>query len=450
MSWPKFDLGDFPKQSKDSWKEKVLHDLKGKPYENLSWEVDKGLILDCMYTDDEELEMIHIPARAMDSHTNEWLIHQDFKGLGTRMNDEILEALKNGVNSIGFTLNDLQDCPNALEGVYQNMLRLRLDGSIADFNKPSLKEQLKTLDFSADHSAFTLDVFADKKVSKAMIISTISEVKNLNFWRLKLNVSVFTEAGFGPVDTLALATLKLINLVELAQEAGVDVKTLYEHLEVELCLGRSYLADVGLIRSMRAMLNKVLRMCSGDMKAKIPVFIQANSARFNLSRLDPYNGLLRGTIAGMSATIGGADAVMIRPFDELWANSSEALRYARNTQHLLKEESMLDAVQDPMKGALILEKLCAKLLESGWKTFQKWSNQGTYLELLNQGIIENAALKAAAQLQKQLDDQSLILLGVNKYRAAQSTLPKLKELRIEAEITPFRWAGKHESKSENA
>ncbi|MDP4952159.1 MAG: methylmalonyl-CoA mutase family protein, partial [Flavobacteriales bacterium] len=164
--------------------------------------------------------------------------------------------------------------------------------------------------------------------------------------------------------------------------------------------------------------------------------------------LDPYNGLLRGTIAGMSATLGGADAVMIRPFDELWANSTEALRYARNTQHLLKEESMLDAVQDPMKGALIVEKLCAKLLESGWNTFQKWSNQGTYLELLNQGFIENAAENAASQLQKQLDDQSLILLGVNKYNAPQSTLPELKALEAKAEIKAFRWAEKHESKSE--
>lgn len=448
MSWPKFDLGDFPQQTKESWKEKVVADLKGKPYENLSWEVDKVLILDCMYTDDEGLEMIRIPARAMQSDTNEWLIHQDFKGLGSRMNAEILEALKNGVNSIGFNLSDLEKDPKVLAGVYQNMLRLRLDCSIADFNKSSLKEQLKTLDFSADHSALVLDVFADKEASKDLIVNAISEIKNLSFWRLKLNVSVFTEAGFGPVDALALATLKLIDLVDLAQEAGVDVKTLYEHLEVELCVGRSYLADVGLIRSMRAMLNKVLRMWSGDMKAEIPVFIQANSARFNLSRLDPYNGLLRGTIAGMSATIGGADAVMIRPFDELWANSTEALRYARNTQHLLKEESMLDAVQDPMKGALIVEKLCAKLLESGWNTFQKWSNQGTYLELLNQGFIENAAENAASQLQKQLDDQSLILLGVNKYNAHQSTLPELKALQAKAEIKAFRWAEKHESKSE--
>ena len=450
MSWPKFDLGDFPQQTKESWKKKVIADLKGKPYEDLSWEVDKDLILDCMYTDDEGLEIIRIPARAMQSDTNEWLIHQDFKGLGSKMNAEILEALKNGVNSIGLTLSDLHENPKALDGVYQNMLRLRLDCSISDFNKSSLKDQIKTLDFSADYSALVLDVFTEKEVSKSLIVNAISEIKNIYSWRLKLNVSVFTEAGFGPVDALALAALKLTDLLDLAAEAGVDEKTLYEHLEVELCMGRSYLADVGLIRSMRAMLNKVLRMWSGDIKAEIPVFIQANSARFNLSRLDAYNGLLRGTIAGMSATIGGADAVMIRPFDELWANSAEALRYARNTQHLLKEESMLDAVQDPMKGALIVEKLCAKLLEAGWNKFQKWSDEGTYLELLSQGVIENAAEKAAAHLQKQLDEQSLILLGVNKYSAPHSSLPEMKALEAAAEIKAFRWAEKHESKSEKA
>lgn len=449
MSWPKFDLGDFPQQTKESWKKKVIADLKGKPYEGLSWEVDKDVILDCMYTDDEGLEVFRIPAKAIQSDTNEWLIHQDFKGLGSRMNTEILEALKNGVNSIGFTLSDLNENPKALDGVYQNMLRLRLDCTISEFNKPSLKEELKRLDFSADYSALVLDVFAEREPSKSLIINAISEIKKLGSWRLKLNVSVFTEAGFGPVDALALAALKLIDLLDLAAEAGVDEKTLYAHLEVELCMGRSYLADVGLIRSMRAMLNKVLRMWSGDMKAEIPVFIQANSARFNLSRLDAYNGMLRGTIAGMSATIGGADAVMIRPFDELWANSTEALRYARNTQHLLKEESMLDAVQDPMKGALIVEKLCAKLLEEAWSKLQKWSDEGTYLELLNQGVIEKAAEKAAAEIQKQLNEQTLILLGVNKYCAPHSSLPELNATNA-AEIKPFRWAEKHESKSEKA
>lgn len=447
MSWPKFDLGDFPEQTKDSWKQRVIADLKGKPYEMLSWEVDKDLILDCMYTDEEELEMIRIPARAMQSDANDWLIHQDFKGLGTRMNAEILEALKNGVNSIGFTLNDLQANTQALDGVYQNMLRLRLDCTTANVNAPNFKEQIKALDFSANHSALVLDVFADKPASKELIIKAINEVKSLDSWKLKLNVSVFAEAGFGPVDSLAFAVLKLIDLIDLAAETGVDVKTLYEHLEVEICLGRSFLADVGLIRSMRALLNKVLRSYSGDMKAEIPVFIQANSARFNLTCLDAYNGLLRGTIAGMAAAIGGADAMMIRPFDELWANSAEALRYARNTQHLLKEESMLDAVKDPMKGALILEKLCVKLIELAWCKLQKWSKEGSYLELLNQGVIEKQAENMASQIQNQLDNQALILLGVNKYNAPISELPELKKADSEAEIKAFRWAEKHESKS---
>jgi methylmalonyl-CoA mutase len=71
-----------------------------------------------------------------------------------------------------------------------------------------------------------------------------------------------------------------------------------------------------------------------------------------MSRRDPWNNILRGTLAAFSAAIGGADAVSVLPFTQaLGAPDEFARRLARDTQLVLQDESHIDAVDDPTSGA---------------------------------------------------------------------------------------------------
>ncbi len=446
MSWPKFDLGDFPSQTKSSWKNKVIADLRGKDYHSLQWSVDEDLVLDPMYTQDEQGAILALPPRAIKSENNAWLIHQDFSQLGNRANKEVLEALKNGVNSISFDFDDLVTNANLLDGVYQNMLRINVNCTPEDVLDEMFESTTKDLDFSNEWSGVSLDVFSNESTSSHLIIKSIKKIRSADSFQLKLNLSVFAEAGFGPIDTLAFATLKMEQLLSFCEEAGMKAEEVFNHLLLEVSAGRSYLSDLALIRSLRMLMQKLMRLSTNNAQANTPIFIQCNSALFNQSRIDPYNNLLRGTIAGMSAVLGACDALLIHPHDAQWNKSAEGLRYARNIHHLLGEEAYLSAVKDPMRGSFMVERLTAGLLEKSWTKYLSWSEKGEYWNLIQDGSIQKAADEACAMIQADLESGKRTLVGVNKYQPKESDLPQLEKAPNVGELKAFRWAEVHESK----
>ncbi len=76
----------------------------------------------------------------------------------------------------------------------------------------------------------------------------------------------------------------------------------------------------------------------------------------------------------MSAVLGGADRLAVRPFDAGTDAPSRPAgfgrRMARNVQHLLKMESFFTELHDPAAGSYYVEKLTLQLAEAAWTKFQ--------------------------------------------------------------------------------
>ena len=89
-----------------------------------------------------------------------------------------------------------------------------------------------------------------------------------------------------------------------------------------------------------------------------------------MSKYDPWVNMLRTTVAAFAAGVGGADAVTVLPFDSpLGAPDAFGRRIARNTSHLLIDESHVATVADPAGGAYAVEKLTDDLAVAAWELF---------------------------------------------------------------------------------
>ena len=82
-----------------------------------------------------------------------------------------------------------------------------------------------------------------------------------------------------------------------------------------------------------------------------------------MAQRDPWVNMLRTTLAAFAAGVGGADTVLVQPFDAAIPGglpgtaASFARRMARNTQLLLLEESHVGRVLDPGGGSWFVEDL---------------------------------------------------------------------------------------------
>ena len=105
-----------------------------------------------------------------------------------------------------------------------------------------------------------------------------------------------------------------------------------------------------------------------------------------MTQRDPWVNMLRTTLAAFAAGVGGADTVLVHPFDVAIPGgfpgtaASFARRIARNTQLLLLEESHIGRVLDPAGGSWFVEDLTEALAEQAWKHFQDIESRGGFVE----------------------------------------------------------------------
>ncbi len=157
---------------------------------------------------------------------------------------------------------------------------------------------------------------------------------------------------------------------------------------------------------------------------EIPIYIHGQPTSINKSHLDSYTNLLRSTTETMSASIGGCNSITVLPFDNSFANATNfSLRMARNQQLILKEESYLNKVADMSAGSYYIESLTETISNEAWEAFKFIETKGGFLEALKNNVIQDIIIKDASLLQKQFEDGTLVLVGVNKFKNANETVP---------------------------
>jgi methylmalonyl-CoA mutase len=174
--------------------------------------------------------------------------------------------------------------------------------------------------------------------------------------------------------------------------------------------------EIAKLRAARLLWSKIIETWAAKASRKHAMFIHTSTSAWNQTVYDPYVNILRGTSASMSAVIGGADSLTVRPFDAPFRPAGPfSNRIARNTQVLLKEESYLDKVIDPAAGSYYIEKLTDTLIEGAWKLFLQVEEKGGFHKSLIDGFIQDAVRESAQTRLKNLATRRDILVGTNQY-----------------------------------
>ncbi len=123
--------------------------------------------------------------------------------------------------------------------------------------------------------------------------------------------------------------------------------------------------------------------------------LNARTSRRVLTTRDPYVNLLRNTVSVFAAGIGGAESITSAPFDTAIGQPDAASRrIARNTLHVLQDESHLNRVVDPAGGSWYLDSLTNQMATKAWEIFQQIESQGGMRQVLENGWVA-AQLDAA-------------------------------------------------------
>jgi len=166
-------------------------------------------------------------------------------------------------------------------------------------------------------------------------------------------------SGLSTVDELALALATAFTYIENGLERGLDIDQCTQQITFFMASSMDFLEEVAKLRTARRLWAKILheKYNAKDPKGmKFRVYSQTWTCEYTSTQ--PYINIVRGTVQGLAAALGGCQAMFVTPYDEAWAlPTMEAVMMAIRTQQILIEESGITKTADPMGGSYCIEYL---------------------------------------------------------------------------------------------
>ncbi len=227
------------------------------------------------------------------------------------------------------------------------------------------------------------------------------------------------EAGANAVDELGFALATGLTYLRHLEAHGVAPTDAFDQIEFRIAVTQDQFLSSALPRALRrtwARLGEALGVPESLRGARIHA---VTSGRM-FSRDDPFVNVLRSTLAAFGASVGGADAITVLPYDTVAGlPTAFSRRLARNTQLLLADESNVGRVADPGGGAWYLEHLTDDLAQGAWRVLQESERAGGIAAMFADGSLADRLAASAAARRVGLDHRAIALTGVSMFPQLQ-------------------------------
>jgi methylmalonyl-CoA mutase len=241
---------------------------------------------------------------------------------------------------------------------------------------------------------------------------------------------VIHAAGGSEAQELAFVLAAAVASLRALEQSGIKLGDARRFIYFRLAADQDQFLTIAKFRALRKLWARVEEACGLEPR---PTFVCAETAWRMMTKRDPHGNVVRGTIAALSAAVGGADAVTVLPFSmALGVPDAFARRIARNTQTILIEEANIHRVADPAAGSGAIEALTYALCEMAWWFFQKIEKAGGAAEALQSGLIQRVVARVRAEREMNVARRKDPLIGTSDF-------PDLAEDKVSV-LAPSRLA----------
>ncbi|MCY4469292.1 MAG: methylmalonyl-CoA mutase [Thiotrichales bacterium] len=225
------------------------------------------------------------------------------------------------------------------------------------------------------------------------------------------------EAGATAVQELAFTLADGIEYVRAALRGGLDVDAFAPRLSFFFGIGMNFFMEVAKLRAARLLWADLMKdLFAPSNPRSLMLRTHCQTSGVSLTSQDPYNNVVRTAVEALAATLGGTQSLHTNAFDEALALPTEAsARIARNTQLILREETGITRVVDPLAGSYYVESLTASLAGAARALIDEVEALGGMTRAVTAGMPKLRIEEAAARRQARVDRGEDVVVGVNRF-----------------------------------
>jgi len=353
-------------------------------------------------------------------------------------NAAILDDLKGGVTSITLQIAAPGQCglpyleadvAAALQGVLLDAVTINL--AAGEYTPDAAGSLLAVwraagIPDAARSGAFAYDPLANLALTGALyqplpkalsiaadLIATTRPMPRVT--ALAASGTVYHAGGATEALEIAAVAATIVAYLRAAEAAGIAPADALPKIAVRIAVDTDQFLGLAKLRASRRIVWQIAKACGAEAAAG-KVQLAAETSTRMLARRDPWVNMLRTTIACAAAAMGGADEITVLPFTHaLGRPDAFARRIARNTHHVLMEESFLHRVADPAGGSGYVESLTNDLAAKAWAMFQDIEAKGGLGAALTSGYLQDEIAKAAAERARLVATGRLELTGSSAF-----------------------------------
>ncbi|HEX9499655.1 MAG TPA: methylmalonyl-CoA mutase small subunit, partial [Mycobacterium sp.] len=425
-------------------------DLPAEPERLLDSPTYEGFPIHPLYTSLDALPEPALPGQwpyvrggdALRDVKTGWRVAEAFPANGSAAadaNGAVLVALTEGVSALVLRVGGAAaELDRLLEGVFLDLVPVVLDAGADYVNAAdAVLAQLTDLD-DDQRSRLSVDLGADPLTAPlsarsaptvADVIAVAAKVTGYDGGVRAITVDgpAFHDLGASASWELAGTIAAAVDYLRLLCERGIPAGDALRQISFRLAADDDQFMTIAKLRAVRQLWARVAEVV-GEPNAGA-ARLHAVTSLPMMAQRDPWVNMLRTTLAAFSAGVGGADTVLVHPFDVAIPGgfpgtaASFARRIARNTQLLLLEESHIGRVLDPAGGSWFVEDLTNALAEQAWKHFQDIESRGGF-EAARDHVVGQIT-EVAERRTDDIAHRRTALTGVNEYpNLAEPPLPQ--------------------------
>lgn len=270
--------------------------------------------------------------------------------------------------------------------------------------------------FVANHMFFRLALQGARRVIVDHIRFCNEQVPNWN--PLSIVGQHMQQAGATPAEAMAFTLCSGIQYAEDCIAAGMDPDQFLPRFTFFFDISISFFEEVAKFRAGRRIWA---RLCRERFGAKDPrswrFKFHGQTSGVDLTRQQPLNNIARVTTQAMAGIFGGLQSLHTDSYDEVMSTpQAEAARIAVATQNILREESHLTDVIDPLGGSYYVESLTDQMEQRINALIDMVDQAGGMYQAVEKGIVQQMIGDSALAFQKKIDAGEQTVVGVNAYQ----------------------------------
>lgn len=225
------------------------------------------------------------------------------------------------------------------------------------------------------------------------------------------------EAGCTAVQEIAFTLANGIAYVAAAQAAGLDVDRFAPRLSFFFACHNNFLEEIAKFRAARRMWATIMKERFGAKKEQsLMLRFHTQTAGSSLLAQQPLNNVVRTTIQGLAAVLGGTQSLHTNSYDEaIGLPTEQAATLALRTQQIIAYESGVASSADPLAGSYLVEALTDELERMATQLIADIDTMGGAVAAIEAGWIQAAIADAAYAYQTNIESHEQIVVGLNRF-----------------------------------